>query len=497
MALSDNIDEILNEIEQNKHKWDTGVEDPQETLKKAEQERRDKVESFHLQLNLDDDFGEYTASSPVSRDTQEVPSAPAAEPSVTPVQPAPSAEPEFFASPTDFSDTPTAPAKPYSAPTRAATPAGETQKKKRRTDWRSSDAYGCAGSLFYILLILGVSLVLACVVIVAALDITGLNKSGREVKITVEEGASTAQIADELVENGLIDNAWVFRLYAGLTGHGSEFQAGVYTLSGNMGCGNIVDQLRAGVPRTVVKVTIPEGYTVDQIAALMEENAVCTKKTFYEAVLHGDYSDYSFVAEIPAATGDYAGRGYALEGYLFPDTYEFYTGSSGDTVVRKLLDNFDNRVSATYRAKIAASGMTLNDAVILASIVQAEADNGEWARVSRVFINRLNAPDQFPRLESEATITYFKKLDRSVEGLTIAQDAYDTAVRRGLIPGAIGNAGLSALDAVLSPSTEQSVVNCYFFASDYNSGVTYYSKTYAEHDAVCRKYKIGIYAENS
>lgn len=70
-------------------------------------------------------------------------------------------------------------------------------------------------------------------------------------------------------------------------------------------------------------------------------------------------------------------------------------------------------------------------------------------------------------------------------------------MRRGLIPGAIGNAGLSALDAVLSPSTEQSVVNCYFFASDYNSGVTYYSKTYAEHDAVCRKYKIGIYAENS
>ena len=471
--MTENLDDILNEIEQKKHTWDTEVADPAETANKAQAERREKVAAFQLNMDLDGEFGEYTPP-PVESPAVEEPAPKHAQPEPEPA-PQPEPLPQESAEP---------PAVPEEKPKKK-------KKRRRRMDRRAREMWGCAGSIFYVLFIIGVSLVAACVLIMAALDLTGLNKPGISVKVTIEENTTAAAVADTLAEHNLIDHKWFFKLYANVTGEDSEFKSGVYTLSANMGYGNIVDQLRAGVPRTVVNVTIPEGYTIDGIAALMEENAVCTKKTFYDAVLHGDYSDYSFVAAIPKKAGDYAGMGYALEGYLFPDTYEFYTGSTGETVVRKLLDNFDNRVDTTYKTKIAAQGMTIHEVVTLASIVQAEAAAGEWSRVSRVLTNRLNDPANYPRLQCDATISYYKLLDRTVAGLTIDQDAYDTAVRKGLPPGAIANPGMRAINAVLNPSEEEDVAKCFFFATDFSTGITYYSKTYAQHQAICNQYNIG------
>ena len=474
--MTDNFDDILKEIEQNKHKWNAGIEDSSEVLNKAQEERREKVASFQLDLNLDDEFGEYTPQPVASADD-------VFETQVVEVA-APTAE-------IDLPEAKKAAEKP--AYRTAAKPKEEKkpQKKLSAAELRSREMWGCAGSVFYILLILGVSLVLACVVIMAALDLTGLNKSGVDHVITLEEGVTADDVADMLLEENLIDHKIFFKLYSKLTGDDSEYRSGVYSLSANMGYGNITDILRSGPPREVVRVTIPEGYTVDEIAALMEKNAVCTKKDFYNAVLNGDYSDFTFVAAIPEETGRYEGRGYALEGYLFPDTYDFYTGSTGESVVRKLLNNFDNRVNTTYKTKIAAGGMTVNDAVILASIVQAEAAADEWSRVARVFSNRMAKPSEFPRLQSDATIHYYKGLDLTVAGLSVSQDAYDTAVREGLTPGAVGNPGLKAIDAVLSPSNDSDVKDCYYFATDLSTGITYFSKTYSQHLAVCQKYGIG------
>ncbi len=485
--MTENLDDILNEIERNKHKWEADLPDGQETVAHAEEERRDKVAAFRLKMDIDGEFGEYTPPQPVEEDLS------LTRPIDGPQEPQPTGEPsagdELIAREVAVPEEPEEEIAAPAAPVKAERPA---KKKRAKMDRRARELWGCAGSIFYVLLILGLSLVLACVIIMAALDLTGLNKSGAGVKITLEEGATASSVADLLKENKLISQPFFFRLYSRITGDDDEYRSGVYTLSANMGYGNIADTLRAGVPRTVVTVTIPEGYTMDGIAQLMEDNAVCTKKTFYDAVLTGDYSDYPFVAEIPAAEGDYAGRGYALEGYLFPDTYEFYTGSTGEAVVRKLLNNFDNRVDTTYKAKIAANGMTINEVVTLASVVQAEAASDEWSSVSRVLTNRLNDPANYPCLQSDATINYYKNLDRSVVGLTIAQDAYDTAVRRGLPPGAVGNPGLKAINAVLSPSTAEDVVGCYFFATDMSTNITYYSKTYAQHVAICQKYGIGV-----
>lgn len=482
--MTDNLDDILEEIQRNRKNWEDGEENggTGETLSRAEEERREKVASFRLNMDLDGEFGDYETAAADDLSHTRVMTSPAKEANgeETPPKPLPSREPAEGRG---------------EAPPLSDAPSAKPAKRRRKTDLKSREAWGCAGSLFYVVLIIGISLVLACVIIVALLDATGMNKSSLEVRVTLEEGTSTGEIADVLKDNGIIDQKWVFVLYSKLRGVDGQYQSGVYALSASMGYGNIMDALRSGPPRTTVRVTIPEGYTVDQIAQLMEDNAVCTRQEFYRAVLEGDFSDYTFVAEIPAATGDYAGRGYALEGYLFPDTYEFYTGSSGETAVRKLLDGFDSRIDTTYKTKIAAQDMTINDVVILASIVQAEAADGEWSRVARVLQNRMEDTAQFPYLQCNATVNYYKNLDTAVEGLTISQDAYDTAVRKGLTPGAICNPGLHAINAVLAPSTDSSVASCYYFATDYSTGNTYYSRTYSEHVAICKKYHIGQYAE--
>lgn len=476
--MTENLDDILKEIKDKKHTWQTDVELPAETVEQAKEERQEKVSAFRLDLDLEGEFGEYTSTPPADPvPAQEIPAQ-----SESPA-PDPQPEEEEENGKGEEPEEPENPEKPK-----------KKRKKRRRMDAKSREMWGCAGGIFYVLLVLGLALVLAALVIMAALDITGLNKSPLEVKVVVEQGTDLEQMTDILAENGLIRQKFFFKAYCLISGN-YTYKPGVYSLAPNMGYGNIVDQLRAGPPRTVVKVTIPEGYTVDAIAALMEENGVCTKTEFYEAVRSGDYSDYSFVAAIPPAEGEDAGRSWALEGYLFPDTYEFYTGSTGEMAVRKMLNNFDNRVNTSYRARIAQMGFTIHEAVTLASIVQAEAAGGEWARVSRVLLNRLADPANYPSLQCESTINYYKKLDRTVQGQTAAESAYDTMVRQGLTPGAICNPGMHAIEAVLSPSTNKDIVKCYFFATDYSDGTTYYSKTYAEHIAVCKKYKIGIYAE--
>ena len=499
--MADNIEDILKDIQRNREKWDAEAEDAAPTpsagaVQAAKDERREKVASFRLQMDLDHEYGDYTPAESVPAPAAVEAEAGEADAVATPPEVAGEtasqtpAEPETEQPPIS-SDAPEGQAADGVADTAGSGEPAEPRKKRRRRDRKAHEVWGCAGSLFYVVLTLGVSLVLACIIIMAGLDMTGVNKSGEEIKITLEDGSSTADIASVLKENGIIDQKWAFELYSKIRGVDGKYQPGIYTLSANMGYGNIMSTLRAGMPRKTVRITIPEGYTMDQIATLMENNDVCTKKAFYDAVQNGDYSSYTFVAAIPAAEGDYAGRGYALEGYMFPDTYDFYTGSDGETVVRKLLDNFDSRLDTTYKTKIAARNMTINDVVILASIVQGEAADGEWSRVARVLQNRLDNPAEYPYLQCDATINYFKNLDKDVEGLAISQDAYDTHVKRGLPPGAVGNPGLRAIDAVLSPSDDKEVVKCYYFATDYSSGITYYSQTYAQHQAVCRKYNIG------
>lgn len=229
-----------------------------------------------------------------------------------------------------------------------------------------------------------------------------------------------------------------------------------------------------------VRVTVPEGYTVDKIAALMEEHEVCTAEQFRMAVQTGDFSSYPFVADIPLVdeNGEDNGRFYRLEGYLFPDTYEFYRNCGGEAAVRRFLANFERKLEG-WRAALDASGLTLDEAVTLASIIQGEVGSAaEMHRVSRVLWNRLESPD-YPRLQCDVTTKYLREL--KANGFQPNDEVYDTYVCYDLPVGAINNPGLDALVAAVEPSTEEICADSYFFVIDETNNAVYYSETYAEH----------------
>ena len=235
-----------------------------------------------------------------------------------------------------------------------------------------------------------------------------------------------------------------------------------------------------------VRVTLREGLTIPEMAAVLEEKGVCSAADFITAVQTVDYN-YEFLKGLP--TDD--GRAYRLEGYLFPDTYEFYVGSNASNVVNRLLKNFEKR-TADLLPQIEAMGWTLDEAVIFASMIQGEADTtANMAKVSRVLHNRLASGSGFAKLQLCSTRDYVNHLPQDagfdVEAL---KQAYNTYYREGLPIGAINNPGLDALTAALNPSDDETIKQCYYFATDYKTGITYFSKTYAEHQAVIKKYGI-------
>ena len=154
-------------------------------------------------------------------------------------------------------------------------------------------------------------------------------------------------------------------------------------------------------------------------------------------------------------------------------------------------------MDATLRAKIKAKDMTLNDTIILASIIQWEAaKTKDMYGVSRVIHNRLNNPNLFPKLECDSTQRYVDLIPPPVGGQRVENLDYDTYKRKGLPIGPINNPGLEAIKAAIDPSDDSSLKNCYFFATNMKTGETHFSKTLAEHEAWCRRNNIGIYADN-
>ena len=351
---------------------------------------------------------------------------------------------------------------------------------------------GCLLKAIYGLLIVGVAGVLASLILVFVLDSMAFNRVQKVVDFEVTSGYTTAEIADMLEEKGLIDNAFCFRVYSKISGADGKWQVGAFTLSPDMGYATLVETLQTMTPRETVTVTIPEGYTVEEMAELFEKKEVCTADDFYKAVVSGEY-DYDFVKEIPTAAdgAQHKGRIYRLEGYLFPDTYNFYVGSSGETVVQRMLENFDSKLTPEIRKQIEDRGWTIDQAVIMASLIEGEAASSkDMEKVSRVLANRMEPNSGYPKLQLCSTRDYVKGLLPTIPGIPVTSVAYNTYEREGLPVGAINNPGLRAIKAALNPSTDKEIMKCYFFATDYDTGITYFSKTLDEHNYYIRKYGI-------
>lgn len=476
-----------------------------EEIQQAEKERKKKISNFHLEMNLEDEFGEYNASEAEKTEQEEFTDISSGE-KVADLDSEEKEDSKAYNQPGSFN--------PFSeesqdmeennqesdpnAPVRLLDEEEEIAKPKKKVGKKEKNLTSCMGGLLYIVSILAVSCVLACIIIISVLDMLAINKSSEQVDVTIPQGASTKQIATILHENDLISHPFIFRVFSKFTHSDGSYQSGVFTLAPKDGYQGIIRSLQSMGERATVDVTVPEGLNVLQIGNLLEENGVCTSADFLKALKEGDFSDYDFVKNIPeiGSGTDHPYRIYRLEGYLFPDTYTFYQECSAETVICKFFDNFETKLDTSLKAAFKAAGLSVDEAVTLASIVQHEADNAtDMTKVSRVFHNRLNDLSEYPYLQSDVTTEYAGHFIQNVSQDNETFKAYSTYDCVGLPTGPICNPGISALDAVANPCKDSDVINCYYFATDLSvePTVTYYSETYSEHVYICTKYGIGVH----
>ena len=336
-------------------------------------------------------------------------------------------------------------------------------------------------ALVWVCMVLLVSFTLASYLIQGSNDFFAAKRPEGTTEVTIPQEVTSEELARILYEAGAIDKPEFFNIYCSVTADMQYFEAGTYQLETNMDYEDIINTLQGGnETKEVVTVTFPEGTTALEAAALLEENEVCSGEDFLTAIDSNDFDDYYGIDQI----ADGSARYYKLEGYLFPDTYDFYKGEDIGSVVGKLLTNFKNRVS-DLEDKIASSGMTLDQVVVMASIIQREAANvNDMGDVSAVLHNRLDFGGEYGiyRLECDSTTYYpYKRAEDVPETDALPYGNYDTYQVQGLPAGAICNPGLDAIEAALEPNTEGGASSYLYFchAAD---GTAYYATNAEDHE---------------
>jgi UPF0755 protein len=292
----------------------------------------------------------------------------------------------------------------------------------------------------------------------------------------VQLGESTYDITNRLQEEGFIRNAEAMRDYLVYAGLDTSIQAGEYTLNPRMTSLEIARVLQDATPTEVVFRILP-GWRVEEIAAILPTSGLSISPDSFLDKVNNPLSDFSTKLEIPPEA--------SLEGYLFPDSYRLPRQITIDGFIRTLLDNFEVKIDQEMRTSYQSQGLTLRQAVILASIVQREAIvEAEMPLIASVFLNRLSAG---MKLDSDPTIQYalgydtmkttWWKTPLSLEDLEISSP-YNTYLQVGFPPGPISNPGLSALKAIAFPSQ---TTYFYFRAVCDGSGLHNFSQTFEEH----------------
>ncbi|MGN0691892.1 MAG: endolytic transglycosylase MltG, partial [Oscillospiraceae bacterium] len=269
------------------------------------------------------------------------------------------------------------------------------KKKKRK---KKKKGAGLVFALILTTLIICISIFIAVTVINVVKTITGLDREDVQIVVEIPENSTAYDIADILETEGIIDNADLFGLMAQFKGVDSSFSAGSHVLSPNMTYSDIMDELcrHYEEERESVDVTFPEGITVCDAAQLLEENGVCDADRF---IYIFNSSSFGFDFEKLVTTS--SEKFMKMEGYLFPDTYTFYKDEEPEVVAKKFYRNFENKLTPDYYGRMDDLGLTLEETVTLASMVQAEAQSfSDMKKISSVFQNRLKSKD-FPRLESD------------------------------------------------------------------------------------------------
>ncbi len=313
-------------------------------------------------------------------------------------------------------------------------------------------------------------------------EVAGSRRSADQVEVEIPQGAGTADIAAILEKEGAIGNSFIFRFYSKYKAEADgSYQYGSFTLRPKEGYDGIIEALQQVQQRLeTVKVTFPEGYNAFQMAGVLAKAGLCSENDFITALNEHTFA-VDFIDEVSAEPLKLV----RLEGYLFPDTYEFYADEDVDSIILRMLTNFQNRVcTPENRAAMEKAGYSLEELVTLASIIQKESANvEEMYNVSSVFTNRLEEGSEYPKLESCTTNNFINDYITPYFGGAPSQEvltAYDTYDRSGFPVGAIASAGADAIDAALHPEKNTLDGTYYFFVTDVEY-THYYGRTYQEH----------------
>lgn len=399
-----------------------------------------------------------------------------------------------------FSDTPKK-KKQESASSEEPAPENNNGKKRRPKRKKSYNLFGLPhilSTVIWLAVVAAIGISLGNMIWVCASDVLAFGREHREITVTINEDDTIAVISQKLYDAGLIRYPNLFSFYAKMSGAREDISSGTFTLNTMYDYHALVNFMSSNSSeREIVEVVIPEGYTCAQIFNLLEDEQVCTVADLEEYAASGELDDYWFLEGVER------GDRYCLEGFLFPDTYEFYTDDEPRRVLEKLLDDFDYRFTDEMRqsldelnvrlsewmaenghdqAYINDNQLDIRQLVTVASLIEKETANTlESYTISSVIYNRLfNWGDTPAFLNIDAAIIY--ALGEHKEELTQSDleidSPYNTYTHTGLTPGPICNPGLHSLNAALDPDD----TDYYFYAIDPSSGEHHFSETSDEHN---------------
>lgn len=373
------------------------------------------------------------------------------------------------------------------------TPCDEDVIKGRE---KSSAVSALLKAIIYIMAVLVVSGCLSVFAITVGNDVFAFVKSDQEITISIPEGISVKQLGKILEKNGVIEYGGIFNLYAKLRDKNPTFVAGEYTVKPSMNYDQLINVFAKSsikIKETVI-VVIPEGYTVKKVVdTLVDKYGLSTKEELYDVIENYDF-DYWFIDQLDSNISK--DRMYRLEGYLYPDTYYYYTDASAVTIINKMLSNFDLKMKQTFKNCTAPGAdyiekinnlcktrnKTFDEIVTLASLIQMEAFyDVEYGTISSVFNNRLNNPkyETNGMLESDATLYYILQ-DDPPEELTQEHinmvHPYNTRKNKGLPPGPITNSTYLAINYAIYPESTK-----YYYFVARKDGYNLFAKTLKEH----------------
>lgn len=383
--------------------------------------------------------------------------------------------------------------EPDRKPKKAAAPAQKkapAQSRPSAAAAKSENKSGLAGGALYFLFVISVSIILACLAWAAATDVLGFKSSDtvaqitldkdrftyQEVEVTDDDGniktkkvhyADMSYVADQLKDNGIIKYKWLFKLFGSVYNADEKIDPGTYELKAIYDYKALVKKMTSGSAAMVTKkITFPEGYTMRQIFKKLDAEGVCDYDELMDAAANSTFN-YSFLE------GTEKGDANRLEGFLFPDTYEFYEGMPAATAINKLLEVFHYKMTAEMLEWQEESGYTMREIVTIASMIEKEAANDtERYTIASVIYNRLKK--DWPLQIDSTTLYEYPDHEGAPTAEMLAKDSpYNTRISKGLPPSPICSPGITSIRAALQPSS----TNYMYYALNTATGQHEFFKT--------------------